>query len=326
MNEPSWADLFRLLSGMSRLFQSCTDEQEFLDVCEWYVPRIFPDFSGALHLFASADSEALSLAWGEAGPAAEAPGREERAALVPGAPVLTEPEDDGCAALSVPLFAAKQPLGVLTLVSGSQEALADVQGLALVTAEQLALTVDNLRVRSRLRDLALRDALTGLFNRRHFDSTMNKETRTAAESGAPLCVVMFDIDHFKKLNDTKGHDAGDAALQAVGNFLGSLAGPDAVPCRYGGEEFFFVLRNTEYEAALRLAEDIRQGIAALEITHQGVQVSPIHVSVGVARFPDHGATPEALAKAADDCLYAAKEGGRNRVVGYASLKPGGAQA
>ena len=324
MNEPNWADLFRMLSGMSRLLQSCTTEDEILDVMDWYVPRMFPDVGGSVHLFADADGPAGSMTWGDAARVAQAPGPDCRNALKEGRPVLAAAgagDESGCpeGALTVPLVAAKRPLGVLQLASESEETLAQLQGLALVTAEHFALTVDNLRIRTRLKNLAVKDALTGLFNRRHFDETLNKETKAAADSGAPLSVVMFDIDHFKVLNDTKGHDAGDAALQSVGGFLGSLATKDHVACRYGGEEFFFILKNTTYDQALQKAETIRSGIAALDIKLGDIQVSPIHVSVGVARYPDHGDTPDTLAKAADDCLYYAKEHGRNQVVGHDSL-------
>lgn len=324
MSEASWSDLFRMLSGMSRLFQSCSTEEELIDVMDWYVPRMFPDVAGAVHFFASADGPDGTFTWGEATRIAQPPGPDCRKAVEPGRFVLAAPdggEVEGCpeGTLTIPLIAAKHPLGVLQLAADTEETLRNSQGLALVTAEHLALTVDNLRIRTRLKNLAVKDALTGLFNRRHFDETMNKATKAATESGTPLSVVMFDIDHFKKLNDTKGHDAGDVALQAVGNFLGSLATKDHVACRYGGEEFFFVLHNTSYEDALAKAETIRTGIAALDIVHGDIQVSPIHVSVGVARFPDHGDTPDALAKAADDCLYHAKEHGRNQVAGYDSL-------
>lgn len=321
MSEPSWADLFRLLSGMSRLLQSSPTEAEMLDVMDWYLPRMLPGAGGAVHLFADADAPAGSLLWGDPGPAAEPPAGEDRAALRSGPELLAPDRAAGRdkALLTIPLGGADRLLGVLQLAAERAEDLEAAQGLALVTAEHLALTVENLRIRTRLNSLAVKDALTGLFNRRHFDETLNRETRAAAASGAPLSVIMFDIDHFKVLNDTKGHDAGDAALRSVGAFLGSLAEKDVIPCRYGGEEFFLVLRGRPYGAALELAERVRLGIAALDIRHQAVQVSPIHVSVGVAAFPGHGDTPDALAKAADDCLYVAKENGRNRVVGREDL-------
>ncbi|MBU1002237.1 MAG: sensor domain-containing diguanylate cyclase [Proteobacteria bacterium] len=325
MSEPNWSDLFRLLSGMARLFQSCSTEEELFDVADWYIPRMFPDVSGAIHLFADADARARSFTWGESEAIASPPDMDACEALAKGQPLLIAPDapaQGDCApgTLTVPIIAAKRPLGVLQLASDNAQALEGAQGMAFITAEHMALTVDNIRIRTRLKNLAVKDALTGLFNRRYFDETMNRETQAAKESGDPLCVVMFDIDHFKKLNDTKGHDAGDVALQSVGRFLGATAGENDTPCRYGGEEFFFVMKGSNYEQALAMGETIRSGIAALNITHGEIQVSPIYVSVGVARFPDHGATPDQLAKAADLCLYHAKEHGRNQVVGYETIK------
>ncbi|BBD06739.1 sensor domain-containing diguanylate cyclase [Desulfovibrio ferrophilus] len=325
MSEPNWSDLFRLLSGMARLFQSCSTEEELFDVADWYIPRMFEGVDGAIHLFADADAKARSFTWGESESIATPPDMESNATLVKGQPLLIAPDapaQGGCAAgtLTVPIIAAKRPLGVLQLAATEAEALENAQGMAFITAEHMALTVDNIRIRTRLKNLAVKDALTGLFNRRFFDESMNRETREAQETGAPLSVVMFDIDHFKNLNDTKGHDAGDVALQSVGRFLGATAGENDIPCRYGGEEFFFIMKGSNYEQALEMGETIRAGIAALNITHGEIQVSPINVSVGVALYPDHGDTPDKLAKAADLCLYHAKEHGRNQVVGYETIK------
>lgn len=325
MSEPNWADLFRLLSGMARLFQSCSTEEELFDVADWYIPRMFEGVDGAIHLFADADARARSFTWGESEAIATPPDVDASEMLSKGQPVLVVPGADpveGCPAgtLTVPIIAAKRPLGVLQLAADNAEALEHNQGMAFITAEHMALTVDNIRIRTRLKNLAVKDALTGLFNRRYFDEAMNRETEAARESGEDLSVVMFDIDHFKNLNDTKGHDAGDVALQSVGRFLGATAGENDIPCRYGGEEFFFIMRGGTYEDALAKGEVIRKGIAALEITHGDIQVSPINVSVGVAHFPDHGDSPDALAKAADLCLYHAKEHGRNQVVGYETIR------
>jgi len=325
MSEPNWADLFRLLSGMARLFQSCSTEEELFDVADWYIPRMFEGVDGAIHLFADADARARSFTWGENATVATPPDVNACELLAKGQPVLVAPDapaQNGClpGTLTVPIIAAKRPLGVLQLAASDNAALEGNQGMAFITAEHMALTVDNIRIRTRLKNLAVKDALTGLYNRRYFDESLNRETAAARESGAPLCVIMFDIDHFKKLNDTKGHDAGDVALQSVGRFLGGTATENDIPCRYGGEEFFFIMKDTPYEAALDKAEIIRKGIAALEIFHGEIQVSPIHISVGVARFPDHGETPDALAKAADLCLYHAKEHGRNQVVGYETIR------
>ncbi|HEX6928626.1 MAG TPA: GGDEF domain-containing protein, partial [Gammaproteobacteria bacterium] len=130
----------------------------------------------------------------------------------------------------------------------------------------------------------------------------------------PLCVLTFDIDHFKHFNDTHGHDGGDVLLQAVGNSLHDFFRAEDGAFRSGGEEFVAILPETTLDDALSRAEELRREIASLEV-HSGNLVLPaVTISIGVAAFPEHGRTIEQLLKAADNALYKAKEGGRNRVV------------
>jgi len=166
------------------------------------------------------------------------------------------------------------------------------------------------RMEEELRRLSITDALTGLHNRRFLDATLAAEFQRARRTGAALSVVMFDVDHFKKFNDTHGHDQGDRVLQMVSRCLRAALRSFDFPCRYGGEEFVAILPGMAPAAALEVAEHLRAEVAATEV--DGLHV---HISLGVASFPAlalDGA--EALIEAADAALYRAKEGGRNRVV------------
>lgn len=166
------------------------------------------------------------------------------------------------------------------------------------------------RLQDELRRLAITDALTGLNNRRFLDATLRTEYNRAVRGRVPLSVIMFDIDHFKRFNDTHGHELGDRVLQMVAGCLRELVRPFDYPCRYGGEEFVAILPGMSADDAVGLAERLRIRIAQTEV--DGLIV---HVSLGVAGYPAiQVAVAEELIEAADAALYRAKDGGRNRVM------------
>jgi diguanylate cyclase (GGDEF)-like protein/PAS domain S-box-containing protein len=171
-----------------------------------------------------------------------------------------------------------------------------------ITAEQ--------RLEQELRRLSTTDALTSLYNRRHLDATLNLEfDRTARARNPPLSIIMIDIDHFKKFNDTHGHDQGDRVLQAVALCMRDSLRQYDVPCRYGGEEFLAILPNTPGEGARLVAERLRRSVEELVV--DGLKVT---ISLGTATFPELAVdAPERLVEAADGALYRSKENGRNRV-------------
>ena len=167
--------------------------------------------------------------------------------------------------------------------------------------------------RQRVEQLAIRDGLTGLFNRRHFNGLLTTEFARAQRYDQPLACVMLDIDHFKQFNDTRGHPCGDAVLEHLAEVLLSVARQVDAVARYGGEEFVLLLPNTNMDGAQRVAERIREATANGPITYQGAQLY-VTVSLGVATSSLPGvASTEALVKRADDALFRAKRGGRNRV-------------
>ena len=166
----------------------------------------------------------------------------------------------------------------------------------------------------QLRDRAVRDALTGVHNRGYLEESLAREEARARRSGTPLGVVMIDIDHFKRFNDTYGHAAGDAVLRTVGQYVMSLTRGEDIFCRYGGEEFVLIMIDTTARAAWERAESLRSGVQALAIEHDGQAIGPITLSIGVAMIPDNARDGQSALKAADEALYRAKQGGRNRVV------------
>jgi diguanylate cyclase (GGDEF)-like protein/PAS domain S-box-containing protein len=166
----------------------------------------------------------------------------------------------------------------------------------------------------RLQQQAIRDPLTGLYNRRYLDETLPREIRRAARQRQPVGVMMLDIDHFKAVNDRYGHAAGDTMLRTLGAFLSTHTRGEDIACRYGGEEFTLVLPGASLDDTRQRAEDIRAGVQRLEVDHAGQRLAPVTVSLGVAVVANEWGTAELLIRAADQALYQAKRAGRNRVV------------
>ena len=164
------------------------------------------------------------------------------------------------------------------------------------------------RLLNELKRLSTTDALTDVYNRRHLDACLKQEMERARQTGQPISVIMLDVDHFKKFNDTYGHDQGDRVLKATGQVMKLAVRKYDIPCRYGGEEFTVILPATDVEGTLAVAERLRKDVEAMEV--DGLKVT---VSLGVASFPEIAVdTPEALVMAADAALYRSKEAGRNR--------------
>jgi diguanylate cyclase (GGDEF)-like protein len=166
---------------------------------------------------------------------------------------------------------------------------------------------------ARLRELSIRDPLTGLFNRRYLEEVFTLEINRATRKHFPIGVIMADIDHFKRLNDTYGHAAGDAVLSEVGQCLQSHVRASDVACRYGGEEFLILLPEASLATAKMRAEQMREAIRRAQVHYAGTPLESVTASLGVAIFPDHGSTIDEIVHAADAAMYSAKRQGRDRV-------------
>jgi len=165
----------------------------------------------------------------------------------------------------------------------------------------------------RLREQAIRDPLTGLYNRRYFSETLQRELARCRRDGAPLCLALLDLDHFKEVNDAWGHDAGDHVLEAFGLFLRDRTRDADFACRYGGEEFVILLPGASGGAARARAETWRADLERLRVHHDGRDLS-LTMSIGIAEYPAPAKSADDLLKLADVALYQAKREGRNRIV------------
>jgi diguanylate cyclase (GGDEF)-like protein len=188
------------------------------------------------------------------------------------------------------------------------------QRLAVTAAGHIALALANLRLRETLRMQSIRDPLTGLFNRRYMEESLARELRRAARNQRKLGAIMLDLDHFKRFNDTFGHEAGDALLRELGGFLRTRTRREDIACRYGGEEFVVILPEASIEATRQRAERLREEFKHLNVQHRGRSLGAVTLSLGVAVFPEHASTVEDIMRSADRALYRAKAEGRDRVV------------
>jgi diguanylate cyclase (GGDEF)-like protein len=316
----------RELAHFAGMLQSCRSVQEAVEVCRDSMLRISPDTAGSLYLLPEAE-KVLELAIGWGGAPADRAGqlspddcwamrRGQR--YVVGDPrtatrcAHVQAGPQGSAYLCMPLVAQGRVLGMLH-VCGDDVATADQADLVEAASEQLSLALNNLRLQESLRQQSIRDPLTGLFNRRYLEESIEREVARCGRRGLPLSVMMFDVDHFKRFNDTHGHDGGDALLAALGKLIRGHCRTEDIACRYGGEEFTIILPEMPLQRAEERAQALRHAVEAMQVMHLKQPLSRVTSSIGLAAMPQHGSEAADLMRIADTALYAAKHGGRNRV-------------
>jgi diguanylate cyclase (GGDEF)-like protein/PAS domain S-box-containing protein len=315
-----------MLAEMGELLQSCISLNELIAAALGFAPRIFPAVRGAVALLNGSRSLADVIgSWADC----QLPAMEFEAtscwALRTGHPHLVVAGDSTapCAHaagvkntyLCVPILAQGETLGILHVQATDEVPRLEASQLSFKTtfAGQLGLSIANIRLREALRTQSVRDALTGLYNRRYLEEILEREVRRATRASQSLGVLMIDLDHFKNFNDTYGHDAGDAVLRETGASLTKGIRAEDFVCRFGGEEFVVILPTANVEAACARAERLRLKMKELTVLHQGKSMGMLTISVGVAVFPEHGSSPKELMAAADAALYEAKRNGRDQI-------------
>lgn len=214
-----------------------------------------------------------------------------------------------------PLKAKDKELGTMYLGSADIEGINEGQRIfAINFAEQVSLILANISMRQNLYEMTITDALTGLYNRRYLDKVLEREISIAQQNNQIISIIMIDLDYFKKINDTFGHEAGDLVLKTVSNLLQEKTRKSDFVCRYGGEELTILLPNVSLLNANKRSEDIRIAIKQLNIIYKNQSLPNITASFGIANFPQHGLTSQAILRAADTALYQAKQQGRNCVI------------
>jgi diguanylate cyclase (GGDEF)-like protein len=215
--------------------------------------------------------------------------------------------------IAIPLMAEGRVIGVLNAESQQAGAYTPdhVRTLSVI-AQQAAVVLRSAQLYEEMRRLAATDALTGLWNRRHFLQQLEETLKRARRYHEAFALVLLDVDHFKAVNDAHGHSTGDRVLQAVAEAMREWVRDTDTVARIGGDEFAALLLQTDGERARPVVERLRDAVQAL-VVHEGDATIPLAVSAGVAVYPAHGADAEALLSRADGALYEAKRLGRNRV-------------
>jgi len=325
----------KLLSEMRNLLQACATIQETPPIIMSSMKKLFPAAGGSLFLLSPSRSDLESVAsWGDFPDdvsdnvfAPDACWGLRRGSVYIVENTYTEPlcphvkHIPSLAYTCLPLVAKSDVLGLLHIrVSESaqkqsdQNMISDFKDMANTISEYLSLSIANIKLSESLANQSIRDALTGLFNKRYMEEFLQREILRAARKHTPVGIIMGDLDHFKQFNDNYGHQAGDKLLSQVGELLlRKIRGSD-VACRYGGEEFVVFLPDANREDTVTRAEELRRDISDLEVHYQGQILSRVTISMGISMFPDDGANAEDLLRVADAALYRAKHEGRNRVV------------
>jgi diguanylate cyclase (GGDEF)-like protein/PAS domain S-box-containing protein len=323
------------LNEMGSLLACSATIEEACAVVADSVQRLFPDApSGALYLFRSSrDLIEAAVRWGKRDISSPTFPPDACWSLRLGQPHWSEPSGSGIACqhltkssptecLCLPMVAQGNTIGVLHLEFRSEELRRDSgtksprdsrQRLAITAASQIALSLASLQLRETLREQSIRDPLTRLFNRRFLEESLERELQLADRRKQSVAVLFLDLDHFKRFNDTFGHDAGDMVLKSLADLFRNFFRTTDICCRYGGEEFAIVLPESSSQDAVIRAEALRAGVKSLRLQYKTQTLGSLTLSVGIAAFPEHGSTSAELLKIADQCLYESKARGRDVV-------------
>ena len=324
-----------LLSEMRELLQSCSTVQEVPTIVISYVAKLFPGTDGALFLLSDSKTDLQSVArWGDFPEDVDnnifAPDacwglRQGRVYAVedmktgPICPHLRQ--SSSTAYICLPLIGKGEVPGLLHLGTKRSAPEDDRQGnivelkeIAVIFAEYLSLSITNIKLSEKLTSQSIRDPLTGLYNRRYMEETMQHEILRAARKNTKIGIVMVDIDHFKQINDTYGHDAGDEFLKKLTGFFKLKIRDSDFIFRYGGEEFMLILPESSVEDTYKRADSLRKEIKNMRVHFRGQLLPSVTLSFGIAAYPDHRLDPIELIRVADKALYMAKEEGRDKVM------------
>ena len=325
------------ITEMSNLLQTATDMQEAAQILSRLMGRQLAPHAGAIYLTASSLNRLDCLtAWGEAKPASVIGIDDCWGVRRARSYCAADPQHDvfcthvhnagNCQPyMCVPMMAQSTSLGMLHVQFAVEVGMAAGEQLRVQRlADQVAMALANLKLRQSLREQSIKDALTGLYNRRYLEESLERELSRAMREAQPLAVLMIDVDHFKRYNDQYGHEGGDAVLRALGRTLREMLRTSDLAARYGGEEFTVVLCNATMAGAREWGERLREVVRQLEVKSGGQVLPPVTISLGLALYPDHGKTSGELLHAADRALYEAKHSGRDRlmVAGQGAVQAG----
>jgi diguanylate cyclase (GGDEF)-like protein/PAS domain S-box-containing protein len=321
----------RQLATMGEMLQACHTSDEAYSMVSNSLREIFPNYSGCVYALKTSRDLVESVAeWGDRRVNGALFYPDDCWALRRGRPhVVKWGRGTRCkhlasnllSSLCVPMMAQSDAMGVLHLVPDFVDELAEeplisasLETLAKTAADQIALALSNIRFREALQNQSIRDPLTTLYNRRYMEESLERELHRAQRGETSVAVIMIDVDHFKRFNDSYGHRAADKMLCLFASFLQGSVRVEDIVCRYGGEEFVMILPSSSLNEAIKRSQQLQEGTRRLHVETDGGPAENVTISVGIAMFPEHGCEPETLLAVADRALYHAKKAGRDRLV------------
>jgi diguanylate cyclase (GGDEF)-like protein len=300
------------VNQLGSLLQACNSREEVFLLVSARMIHVFPASCGALWVRVPSLNRSEVVAHWEVRPSSSLAPLDENAFRVASSSVSAHliANGDVFGALVVHHEVPVVPAGALA----RPDEIDQRRQIVSAIAEQIALTISNLDLREALKAQAIRDSLTGLYNRRYMEEFLERELHRASRRERPVSVLMFDVDDFKLYNDTFGHAAGDDALRLVAETLQAGVRSEDLACRYGGEEFILILPECPLPQATVRAEELRSRVRGLHAVRPGKVRRDITVSIGVAAFRETTGRIDLLVDCADKALYEAKREGRDRVV------------
>ena len=322
------------LNRMNELLLSCNNRNEAYSIITYSVKEMFTPFSGVIAVRKNDESTDLKIvaSWGEGDYSCQNSQLSDCWATRQGTPFSSIehgnslecqffPGRPNCSYFCLPMIVRGQTLGLIHVSNGTsyldEQSFQEVKTLATAVGEAIKLALSNLQLHEALLEQAIRDPLTGMFNRRYLDVTLPRELRRNQRNNELMSVAMLDLDNFKKFNDLHGHEAGDTVLKNVGNLLLRFLRSSDIPCRYGGEEFTVVMPASSLIDAHQRLEHFRQNVEQLQVLHRDGQILKVTVSIGIAETKLGETNAIDLLDRADNALYQAKAQGRNQVVSWA---------
>ena len=324
-----------IMGEMREMLQACSTMEEAAPIIRGLMEKLFPNSEGALFMMSPSRSDLESVArWGDFPKDVDdnvfppdacwalRRGRTHIVENVSVGPLCPHLKHSPLTAyVCLPLIGKSDVLGLLQLrrrqstqIQSERNVISDLKDMAVILSEYLSLSIANIQLNERLARQSVRDLLTGLFNRRFMIESLDREIKRGERNQTQVGIIMADIDHFKQFNDKYGHAAGDKVLTQMGGFFkAGLRGSD-VACRYGGEEFVFILLESSAENTFKRAGQMREEVKNLEVHYDGELLASITLSMGISTYPDQGSNAEDLLRVADAALYRAKQEGRDRII------------
>ncbi len=321
--------IMKWLVAIGNKFQSCSSNLELARLIMSFSKKLSNDCSGVVYMM-QADSNYLEavVIWGNE-KKYEKKLQFNRYFIINGAEIelinhtnkkgsnINKADD-----ILQPLMIGNKVLGLIHLnfQVAPKNSIVPMKKLITLMAKSASIALANLQLRDSLQIKSTHDPLTGLYNRYYLSEYLAKHLSLAARQRKKMSVIILDIDYFKEFNDDYGHDVADVLLMDLAALLQGETRTSDMICRFGGEEFIWVLYDCSYEFGRLRAEELRNKISKFTLHYKNNTYRPVTISLGIANYPDHGVNANDLILAADKALYQAKRNGRNRVVSYSEIK------